>query len=44
MVRVWQHDKRTDDYKNCVRELMKKEVGKAQTLKKKKRKKSQTNK
>ncbi len=41
---IWQHGKKTDDYKNCVRELMKKEVGKAQTLKKKKKELSQTNK
>ncbi len=40
MVWIWQHDKRTDDYKiilNCVRKLMKnkseKKVGKAIDLK-----------
>jgi hypothetical protein len=41
MAWIWQHNKRTDDYKiilNCVRNLMRKksekEAGKAQTLKK----------
>ncbi len=41
MVWIWQHDKRTDDYKimlNCVNKLMKnkseKEAGKGQNLKK----------
>jgi hypothetical protein len=42
MVWIWQHDKRTDDYKiilNCVRKIdekinEKKRPGKAQTLKK----------
>jgi hypothetical protein len=41
MVWIWQHDKRTDDYKiilNCVRNLMKnkseKEAGKGKSFKK----------
>jgi len=41
MVLIWQHDKRTDDYKiilNCVRKMMKnkaeKEAGKGPSLKK----------